>query len=164
MSDRYSAEIHIGGDIPRVLAKRLYNEIRDSGGGVDWGEDFPQHIKTLDELIRVWADQDAINVFHECARNGQFPDLEVFCERNGIAYDRFSSSYGDYTAESCHYRPGWDDPLTFMRGNDGEIVIGYEPVKIAYEALRRGNFIRALNTLQPHISPEIPKLLPVRIV
>lgn len=123
MADRYPAEIQIGGDFPRSKLSDFFNSIE---GYSEWDEGpSPENEK---ELLRC-VSGDCLELTNHEARNGEFEDMESWLCENDIPFDRFSGSYGEYSAEMAWYRPGMDRPEVALMGNSGGFVIDQSGVE-----------------------------------
>ena len=102
MSDRYPAEINIGGNIPKNLKDEFLKLVLDSGGGPNFGEGFVD-VSDIEEYIRIdhW-----LQVKDDQARGGAFSDLEAFCVSHSIDFDRHSDAFAEFDATNIFCRNG----------------------------------------------------------
>ena len=119
MSDRFSADITIGGAVPRSLVAALCEAISDSGAGLDWeGGCDPGCAEDLLHLAEAEGARGTIRL-HDCqASYGEFPELEAFLIANGIAFDRASEAKYEYDGEVLKFRPG-HEPYHLLATQDG---------------------------------------------
>jgi hypothetical protein len=91
-------------------------------GEMTIGGPLPESGEVLDRLVTLMAENDEeckgnllvafaegsfLIVRHSQARSGEFPDLETFCQKHGIAFSRSSDGTGEYSNERVHFRPGY---------------------------------------------------------
>ena len=120
MSDRFAAQITVGGTIKRSLVEELCGVISQSGAGPDWeGGCEPQNEADLLELVG----ENGTMVLHDCqACYGQFDDLEQFLEEHEIPFDRHSEAKYEYDGELVKYRPGHGCDV-FEATQDGRVCV-----------------------------------------
>ena len=103
MSDRFPAEITIGGNIPRRLLDKLAGMIASEGVSIDW-----QY--ALDEAaVRAAIEASAskgqtVRFTDDQASFGQFEDLENWLTGHGIDFDRHSDARYEYDGENAYGR------------------------------------------------------------
>jgi len=103
MSDRYPAEIHIGGPVPRTLLDELVRKIAETGASLTGYDD---GCATEDE-IRAALREGAILDLWDChACYGHFGELEAFLIQHGIHFNHHCEACYDYDAENTYYRGG----------------------------------------------------------
>lgn len=134
MADRIAAEISIGGPIPRSLVPELCDVIQAEGVGLEWG-DRAFHPKTQADLERALCDGYLVLRDDE-ASNGQFDDLEDWCQEHGLAYDRQTEPKYEYDGELAQFRPGHEVVLVVTNA-EGAAVLPAGDVTRATEALER---------------------------
>jgi len=101
MSDRYPAEIHIGGPVPRTLLDELVRKIAETGASLNGYDD---GCATEDE-IRAALREGAILDLCDChACYGHFGELEAFFIQHGIHFNHHCEAYYEYDAENTYYR------------------------------------------------------------
>ena len=52
-----------------------------------------------------------------------FEELEAFCVKHGIAFDRHSDARYEFDAENVSFRTGMKEPVSIPSNNDGEDII-----------------------------------------
>lgn len=139
MSDRFSAQIWIGGKVSNT--ERLYpNDEGDNttildgligalnrdGASHDFGDiAIDPNCTDWDKLTEYLDDKFLLNLKCDQIRNGEFEETEQFCIDNGISFDRWSDHYCEYDAENVHFRPGMSSPVMTLADIAGrEIVDG----------------------------------------
>jgi aspartate oxidase len=127
MSDRFPAEITIGGMIPRRLLDELAGMIASEGVSIDW-----QY--TLDEAgVRAAIDTAAargetVRFTDDEAVGGQFEDLENWLTSHGIDFDRHSDARYEYDGENAYGR-GRKRPVTMNSDQSGNDLVSAEEVR-----------------------------------
>lgn len=100
MSERYGAEIQIGGVFDDRQAIRLCELIRDARVELSWGEGV--YLPNSAEVLReACVEIDGVNVLRLCdeqARWGEFSDIETFLRQEQLPFRRYSE--GDYSCSS----------------------------------------------------------------
>jgi hypothetical protein len=108
MTDRSAAEIHIGGKIPGSVAQALCTVITKSGASLEWGGGWCR-LNTPDELLLARSADTGgpllLKLYDDEARGGQFETLEVFLQKHGIPYCRWSEGKYEYDAEIVTFHP-----------------------------------------------------------
>jgi|MudIll2142460700_1097286.scaffolds.fasta_scaffold67830_4 hypothetical protein len=127
MSDRFAAQITIGGDVPRSLVEGLCNEISASGGSRDWGETSCEP-SSAEELLASRGEDGTITLYDSEARYGEFPELESFLTAHGIPFDRTSEAKWEYDGEIVKFRPG-HELYHLLATQDGETSITSEEIE-----------------------------------
>jgi hypothetical protein len=90
MSERYGAEIIIGGKIHENVVAELLDLLNEYDGN-----------PTINDYIT----DDHISFYYSDARYGQFDEIEQYCRNNKIPYNRYSEGYYDINPELEVYRP-----------------------------------------------------------
>ena len=134
MSDRYCAEISIGGKVPKSKIAGLISAINSQECRTGWGgspvdlgdpeEELDYAIGKLKELI--WDEDkhtgDKKGLLWLCdpeARWGELDEIRGYCDENDIGYHHFSEGYGEYDPEVKEFRPGWDEFDSYITDQDG---------------------------------------------
>jgi hypothetical protein len=140
MSDRFAAQITIGGTIPRSLVEGLCNEISASGGSTDWGE---TNCEPSDErsLLNLRGENGTITLYDSEARYGEFPELEAFLIDHGIPFDRLSEAKWEYDGEVVKFRPV-HELYHLLATQDGETSITSEEIE---EIAKRLDYVDGLS-------------------
>ncbi|MGC9335811.1 MAG: hypothetical protein ACP5JJ_16815, partial [Anaerolineae bacterium] len=103
MFDRFAAEIHIGGPIPRTLIEPLAEAIVATGASLlGYGD----KIATKQEALEALRDGTKVSLYDDQALCGRMADLEDFLLKHHIHFDHCSVAYGEYDAEMAFYRGG----------------------------------------------------------
>ncbi len=169
MSDRFSAQIWIGGQISRTarllpddpdddttILQGLIGALHDDGASHEFGDVvILEDCCDSPELYFYLDDSDFLNLKCDQAVNGEFPETEEFCIQNGIAFNRWSDHYGEYGAENVHFRPGMDAPLTTYADSAGKEIVCGDTVRQAIEKLDEFNkVVGACTALSPKLSAD----------
>lgn len=142
MSDRYGANIEIGGQISRskmdpddseqTCLEALLAAINNESVSRDYGgkDENPANEQELLELI-----VDGHLCFkHEEIRNGEFEQLESDCRRLGLSFDRHSEAYCEYDAQDNWWRPGMEVPGEAITDVSGHPVVLWRDAKKILDA------------------------------
>lgn len=162
MSERMSANIIIGGKVPRSRVPDLLQAICNAGVSLEWGGAVFKPA-TTEELLanldsgRLWlCDEES---------HGEFEELEATCRSLGLSYTRYAEGGVETDAELVDWRPGMRQPLSQI-GSSCDQVILYVPVKDVRRALahiKSGRTEQARGTLE-RLCPDIPEVPPLKIV
>ena len=101
MSDRYPAEIHIGGTIPRTLLEELIRKVTETGGSLNGYDD---SCATEDEVRAALREGGILDLCDCHAVYGHFQELEEFLIQHHIHFDHHSEACYEYDAENTYYR------------------------------------------------------------
>lgn len=164
MAERFAGEIKIGGRIPASKVEGLCVAITDQGVALEWGDaDFePKTAKDLTEA----ADGGVLRLCSDQAIYGRFVELEGFCVKNGISFDRHSEGKYEYDAEIVKFRSGMRRPRTFLSDQNGhQLVAHIGAVLKGWRALGRPrpNVVVVRRMLGQALGTDIGKLPPLRI-
>lgn len=183
MSDRFPAQIWIGGQVSRT--KRLYPDDPDDdttilqglveslnadGASHEYGDaEIDSNCTDWDNLALYLDSESLLNLKQDQAVMGEFPATEQFCIDNGIAFDRDSDHYCEYDAEMVHWRPGMDDVETKFVNSSGRENVDGETVRLALAKIvsyqqtcthvdgeRDEKLLEAAEKLLKNICPELP--------
>lgn len=149
MSDRFSAQIWIGGQFSRTarlypddtdddttILQGLIDALSSDGASHEYGDacievNCPE--KDLGKYLST--DGKLLHLKNAEAANGEFAETEQFCIDHGIPFDRNSDHFCEYDGENVRWRPGMNAPqVTYADANGHEIVDG-ETVRAAMEQL-----------------------------
>ena len=127
MSDRFPAEITIGGSIPRRLLDELAEMIASEGVSLDWQYALDQAavraaIETAGsrgETVRFTDDEACL---------GQFEDLENWLTSHGIDFDRHGDARYEYDGENAYGR-GRKRPVIVNADQSGKDLVSAEKVR-----------------------------------
>jgi hypothetical protein len=112
MSDRFCAQIIIGGRLPRRRLPAFLKAVAASDASLEWG-DAPFRPKSADDLLAALR-VGRLVLYDDQARFGEFEGLEIACRRLRLAYTRHSESNHQYEAERVDWRPGMHEPTVQM--------------------------------------------------
>ena len=101
MSDRYPAEIHIGGAIPRTLMDTLVRKIMETGASLNGYDDGDA---TEDEIRAALREGNVLDLCDCHACYGHFQELEEFLIRHQIHFNHHCDACYEYDAENNYYR------------------------------------------------------------
>jgi hypothetical protein len=161
MSERMSAWIAIGGNVPRVLVPELCQAIIQEQLSQDWdGDAFEPEDE--EDLTNALDHEGHLFLCDHEARWGEFDALERFLRQHGIPYDRHSSAKYEYDAQLAQFRPGLGI-LCDLASEDGRPLVDRDEVEKVRDALRTGKIEEAL-TLVEKLCPEISELALFQVV
>ena len=175
MADYFPGEIRIGGTIPGDVLEAFLGEVNSTGAKVSGYEGMEAAFKTAADLTEALDENGHLFLVDDQARGGMFEELEAFCVKHGIPFDRHSDARYEYDAENVSFRSGMKEPVSIPSNNDGEdlfSVAAVRPVvkeltKVVTARLNREKLkaaavriIRHLNSLLP---PEVEPLPPLEL-
>jgi len=162
MSERYAANIVIGGSLPKIRLPELLEVVQETDVSIEWG-DAPLNPQSEQELLTA-LDEGQLWFCDDQALNGELPELETACRELGLSYTRQSEGYSGYDAEVVDWRPDMEEPLvrTGSNAGDGTFVLT-EEVRKALTHLESNHIGRARELLRT-LCPDIPELPPFKIV
>lgn len=156
MSERYAANITIGGDLPRQRLAELLKAITVAGVSHNWGEP-PLEPQSEADLLTSLRDGHLF-LCDDQTRYGEFPELETACRELNLSYARWSEGYCENDAEVVEWRPEMTEPLVRTGSNAGhEIFVPEDEVRKALRHLERNQIGRARELLRK-LCPDIPEL------
>lgn len=127
MSDRFPAEITIGGDIPRRLLNELAGMIASEGVSLDWQYVLDQ--PAVREAIEAAAAKgETVRFTDDEACYGQFEELESWLTRHGIDFDRHGDARYEYDGENAYGR-GRKRPVIMNADQSGDPQVSIEEVR-----------------------------------
>ena len=127
MSDRFPAEITIGGNIPRRLLDKLAGMIASEGVSIDW--QYAMDKAAVRAAIEAAASRGETARFTDDeACYGQFEDLENWLTSHGIDFDRHSDARYEYDGENAYGR-GRKHPVTMNADQSGKDLVSAEEVR-----------------------------------
>lgn len=110
MSDRFPAEITIGGKIPRLILWDIAKLIVDEGLGASWEGEIYEGGLEIDLVLTMFeraAERCETLTFSDLdARGGEFPSVENFLIKEKIDFDRHSEGKYSESAELIICRDG----------------------------------------------------------
>jgi hypothetical protein len=160
MSDRYPAEIQIGGLIPRTLLDELVKEIVATGTSLD---DYGGRIATNESVQEVLQEGQIVKLCDDQARYGRFDELEDFLVRRGIHFNLHCDAFCEYDGENVYFRGG-KRLLSLPASQKGNILIRFEDIMniLNNHDLDDHRKLEALTKLV--VPPETKPLEPIRFV
>ena len=90
MADRYPAEIHIGGPIPRSLINELVRKAIETGASV---KGYDGGTATEEDVRSALTGGRILSLFDCQAGYGHFPELEAFLVDNHIHFNHHCEAY-----------------------------------------------------------------------
>ena len=176
MSDRFPGEIVIGGKVPSALLEEFLGEVASSGASVgDYG-DAPFDGRTAEELRGALDEDGHLRLADPEACYGQFDDLEAFCVRHGIPFDRHSDARYEFDAVNVTFRPGMERPVEVASNNAGDSLadadamrpVVRELARLATAGLTKNELLAAVakasRDLEAVLPPDVEPLPPLEIV
>jgi len=179
MSDRFPAQIWIGGEVNPADLLGLVKALHADGASHEYGDAvIPEDCTTptLYSYLDPDLGPDETVLRFRKLRNGEFEVTEQFCIEHGIPYDRWSDHYCEYDAENVYWRPGMNNPVVRFADSRGDEIIAAAPVREAMALLEsfkeaspsdpaKGNRVDAgLRLLHDACPPLPPDLEPFKIV
>ena len=160
MSDRYPAEIHIGGSMPRALLDNLVKEIVATGASLD---DYGGRIVTQEFVQEAIQEGQIIKLCDDQARYGSFEELEDFLVRHGIHFNLHCDAFCEYDGENVYFRGG-KRLLSLPASQKGNILIRFEDIMniLNNQDMDDHRKLEALTKLV--VPPETKPLEPIRLV
>ena len=175
MADYFPGEIRIGGTIPGDVLEAFLAEVNATGAKVGGYEGLEFAATTAADLTEALDGDGHLFLVNDQARSGMFEEMEAFCVRHGISFDRHSDARYEYDAENISFRTGMKEPVSIPSNNAGEDLFTVGAVRPVVKELTRVvtagltreklkaaavKIIRHLNSLLP---PEIEPLPPLQV-
>ena len=127
MGDYFPGHISIGGAVPRKLAGKLCEAIKDSGASLDYGC-APFEPENADDLLAAAKTSGTLELMDDEATYGQFEELEAFLVKHKIPFDRHSDAKYEFDAERVVFRPGMKEPQIQPATNDDDVLVRADDV------------------------------------
>ena len=159
MSDRYPAEIHIGGPIPRTLFDTLVRKIMETGAFLNGYDD---GTATEDKIRAALREGNVLDLCDCHACYGHFQELEGFLIQHQIHFNHHCEACYEYDAENNYYRGA--KVLAMAANQAGDCVLHVTEVLNILDNtdLDDHGKVKELRRLaQP---PETQPLLPIRYI
>jgi hypothetical protein len=169
MADRMAAEIRIGGEVSKALAKKLCAAVRDAGASLEWGGGAfsPADVK---ELLESNA-EGHLHLYDDDRAWGEFLELEEFLRERKIPYDRQTACRYEYDAEEAIYRPGIGLEIRPTNGSGNAVVAvaSLQPVVKSINTLSKygkgkkatkASVLRRAERLQRLLRSKLPREMP----
>jgi hypothetical protein len=155
MSDRFPAEITIGGSIPRRLLDKLADMIASEGVSIDW--QYALDKAGVRAAIEAAAARgETVRFTDDEACYGQFDELENWLTSHGIDFDRHSDARYEYDGENAYGR-GRKRPVIKNADQSGKDLVIAEEVRkvlaIQAPADRKLAQIARLAAVPPALTP-----------
>jgi hypothetical protein len=176
MSERFAAEISIGGKVPAGTLKKFLEELNSIRGRVGGYDGDPFGAETADELRQALDESGHLHLADAEASFGQFEDLEEFCVKKVIPFDRHSDAHYDFDSETVYFRAGMESPLAVYSNNQSDDLtdvakvrpIAKELARLAKGGLTTDELLAAVvkvsGDLAAALPPEVDPLPPLEIV
>lgn len=176
MGEYYPGEITIGGKIPAALLEEFLREAMSTGASVGDYEEAAFAAGTVEELLKALDEDGHLVLADPQASYGQFEELEAFCIRNGIPFDRHSDAHYEFDAENVRFRPGMDRPARVTSDNAGDDLTDADEIRaVARELVRLTTagldgegllaaVMKASVELNEALPPEVEPLPPLKVV
>ena len=127
MSDRFPAEISIGGRIPRRLLDELAGMIASEGVSIDW--QYALDKTAVRAAIETAASKgQTVRFTDDEAVCGQFEDLENWLTSHAIDFDRHGDARYEYDGENAYGR-GRKRPVIVNADQSGKDLVSAEEVR-----------------------------------
>jgi hypothetical protein len=160
MSDRFPAEIHIGGPIPQELLGDLTNVA--VAEGVRLG-DYDGDLADKDLLSGAFQDGAIVGLYDPEACYGQFPGLEAFLVEHGIHFNGHNDAHHECDAENVFYRGG-PEPVRMPATQGGESLVACRDILAVLDGPSPGDGEK-LRGIRDLVAPsQAAPLEPIRLV
>ncbi len=127
MSDRFPAEITIGGNIPRRLLDELTGMIASESVSLDWQYALDQSAVRA-AIETAAAKCETVRFTDDEACYGQFEELENWLTRHDIDFDRHGDARYEYDGENAYGR-GRKRPVIRNSDQSGKDLVSAEEVR-----------------------------------
>jgi hypothetical protein len=176
MADCFPGEIVIGGKVPSVLLEEFLGEVASTYAFVGGYEGAPFGGRTAEELRGALDENGHLRLADPEARFGQFEELEEFCVRHGIPFDRHSDARYEFDAVNVMFRPGMEHPVETASNNAGDALadvdalrpVTRELARLATAGLTKNELLAAVakasRDLEAVLPPEVEALPPLEII
>ncbi len=176
MSERFAAEIRIGGKVPAEAMERFLNELNSNSGRMGGYDGDPFDAHNADDLRRTLDEDGHLHLADAEASFGQFEDLEAFCRERCIPFDRHSDAHYEFDSENVYFRAGMESPVsTYSNSLSNDLVdaakvrpFAKELARLAKAKLTHNDLLAAVvkvsDDLAATLPPEVEPLPPLEIV
>lgn len=150
MADRMYAKITIGGRISAHTGAKLIETLKDEG--LLYNENNLSKYKQEDGTYE-FEDEEVSRV--------RFEDLESFCVKNGVSFERNSDAKYEYNAEKVWWQPGMEKPQEDITDTDYNVQVSLDTLNEMIEKIKKDNPDNPLDVLSKSLQEEHPQPLPV---
>jgi hypothetical protein len=163
MGEYFPADIAIGGVLTKHLCRDLI-KVAIAQRAMPLGEDEEDNLEVLRQAINEAVQSGfSLELWDAQASYGMFDELEIFCRKHNLSYDRHSEAHFEYDAEVVWWRPGMAQARSATSTQDGEkgAYIAVKAVQKALDAQGITPQQRLLNIqelLKDSAPPELPPL------
>jgi len=157
MSDRFPAEIHMGGPIPRQLRQRLIDAVVAQGVRLNDHDGPGATEESVQEALR---EGQILCLYDDQASYGQFDELEMFLVQYRIHFNRHSDGYCERDAHWVFYR-GADSPLAMPSDQTAGILLYRESVAEMLDDERIDDHAKVVALRGLVYPPELAELQPI---
>jgi len=158
MSDRFPAEIHIGGPIPRQLRDQLIQAIVAQGVHL---QDYGGPEATEEGLEPLIQEGEFLCLYDDQARYGEFDELEAFLVEHEIHFNRHSDGYCEHNAQWLFFR-GSDAPLAMPAEQGAGILLYRENVAEILDDEEIDDQVKISQLRRLVYPPQLSELQPIR--
>lgn len=152
MSDGFYAGIKIGGRLPKKYLGEFLQVLQKEG--------IPDAPRTEADLRKTLNEEDAsyLDLSDSEASYGCFKDLEIYCMKRSLTFQRNSESYGEYDAKEVYWVPGMNEPHVNTTDADSHPVIRVDEMLEIMNDIKK--FIKKVPTIDNaplHINDSDPR-------
>lgn len=159
MTDRFPAEMHIGGPIPRHLVMQFIKAIAAEGVSLDHYGGPLADVESTRFRLRQGA---ILSLFDTEVAGGRFARLEAFLVRHAIHFDRHCDAYHQDDAQQVCHRGG--QPAVFPSNHAGKLLVRAEEIREVLDRTSAGDHQKLSIIRQLVCPPETSPLEPIRFV
>jgi hypothetical protein len=137
MGEYYPGEITIGGKVSAAVLTEFLSEVASAGASVGDYDGPTFGAKTVEELLKVLNEDGHLVLADSQASFGQFDELEAFCIKNDIPFDRHSDAHYEFDAVNVYFRPGMKHPAQVYSNNRRDDLMDADEVRTVAKTLAR---------------------------
>lgn len=152
MSDRFAAEISIGGTIPQHLTTKFIKAIAATKAALAWGEETFTPA-TRQDLMAALNEDGVLALCDEERAWGEFEALEEFLSKHHLPFIRHHEAKYEYDAET-HWLDQEGQEHWAITDQDGNQLVAAGELREALQDIDPIGKIKAL------LGPEIPQAPP----
>jgi hypothetical protein len=176
MADCFPGEIKIGGSVPAALLDEFLRQVASAGGFVGGYDGTAAACADADGLRRALDENGHLVLADPEARYGCFEELEEWCVRHGVPFDRHSDAKHEFDSENVRFRPGMKRPVVTPSDNCGSDLVDADRIRPVAKSLSRlavgrlskdrllAAVRKASRKLDRLLPPEVEPLPPLDIV